>query len=343
LKSYEKKSFFLTLSLFFIPLFLFSNIVLYMYHNEQMQEMEKTILYQMKDYSYDFKGDVFSLDVVDYDSTKEVFKIYHNTDGLNAYFQVPSKGPYLLRITYDQGKYQKLYNQSLKKIFILAISSFILTLILSIGFAFYSLKPMRQALYLLEEFLKDLIHDLNTPATAILLNTKLLRKKGNFPELERIEISAKGISSLYKNLELMNKSKLSKDEKIELDVLLIERLELLKKLYTKIVFDIKETKIIFISNKVAIERILDNILTNACKYNKKNGKVYIYSKNNSLIIKDTGIGIRNTKKVFQRYYKENESGMGIGLDIVQQLCTILNINISIESKIEEGTIVSLTF
>ena len=54
---------------------------------------------------------------------------------------------------------------------------------------------MREALYLLEEFLKDLIHDLNTPATSILLNAKLLKRRGEFAEVERIELCAKGIAS----------------------------------------------------------------------------------------------------------------------------------------------------
>ena len=314
-----------------------------MYNDEQNREMERNILYQMKDYSYDFKGDTFSLDIVDNDNKKEIFKIYHTDGGLSAYFQVPSKGPYLLKIIYDKEKYQKLYNQSLYKIFILASTSFLLILLLSIGFAFYSLKPMRQALHLLEEFLKDLIHDLNTPATAILLNAKLLRKKGNFPEIERIETSAKGIASLYKNLELMNSSSISKDETIILNELVIEKVKLLQRLYPHIIFEVNEINIELVSNKNAIERILDNLLTNACKYNTKNGKVIVSCKDNFLMIEDTGIGIKNTKKVFQRYYKENESGMGIGLDIVKQLCDILDIKISIDSKIGDGTRIKLLF
>ena len=43
--------------------------------------------------------------------------------------------------------------------------------------------------------------------------------------------------------------------------------------------------------------------------------------------------IKDTKKVFHRYYKENESGLGIGLSIVKQLCNNLDIKINIESKI----------
>lgn len=341
MKNYEKKSFFTTLILFFIPLFVLSSVVLYMYHNEQIEEVKKNILYQMKEYSYDFKGDTFSLDIVEDDKTKDIFTLYDFEGGLSAYFDVPSKGPYLLKVIYDKNKYDAIYSIFLKKIFIVAIIIFFLILFISIGFAFYALKPMREAMTLLEDFLKDLIHDLNTPATAILLNTKLLRKRGDFDEIERIELCAKSIASLYKNLELMSPKKILNNEIVYIDKLVDERLEILQKIYPNISFvvDMKETQVK--SNLIALERILDNLLTNACKYNKKNGKVFINILKNKIIIEDTGIGIENTTKIFQRYYKENETGLGIGLSIVKKLCDILDISIDLQSKIDKGTKIEL--
>ena len=343
MKNHEKKSFFTTLILFFIPLFLLSSVVLYMYHDEQVDEMENNILYQMKEYSYDFKGEDFSLDIVEDDKTNEIFKIYHSPEGLTAYFEVPSKGPYLLKVVYEKTKYDEIYNQILQKIVEVAIIIFFLLLFISIGFSFYALRPMRDALHLLEDFLKDLIHDLNTPATSILLNAKLLRKRGDFEEIERIELCAKGISTLYKNLELMNPIHMVNDENVLLDELVSEKIDVLQKIYPRIVFIKNSSNIEIKSNKNAIERIVDNLLTNACKYNKKNGQVNINIIDNKLQIKDTGIGIKDTKKVFQRYYKENDIGLGIGLNIVKQLCDILNISIEIKSVIGEGTSVELNF
>ncbi len=229
------------------------------------------------------------------------------------------------------------------KIFNFSVIMFFLLLFLSIGFAIYSLRPMKEALYLLENFLKDLIHDLNTPATSILLNSKLLRKRGDFEEIERIELSAKSISSLYKNLEFMTPNKISKDETLSLKSLVNEKVEILQKIYPNINFEKNMQEVLIQSNRSGVERIIDNILTNACKYNKKKGSVYITIENKELIIEDTGIGIKNINNVFQRYYKENDRGLGIGLNIVKQLCDILNININIKSELEKGTKVTLTF
>ncbi|XOB62887.1 sensor histidine kinase [Campylobacterota bacterium DY0563] len=341
MKKYEKKSFLTSVFLFFIPLAIFASIVLYMYHQDKIKDIQQNILYQMRDYTFDFKNDKFILDVVEYDNKKELFKLYRCKEGFCSYFKAANSGLYLLKVIFPQEKYEKIYEEFIIKIFKFSIIVMFILLILSFGFAFYSLRPMREALYLLENFLKDIIHDLNTPSTSILLNSKLLRKRGDFEEIERIELSAKTISSLYKNLEFISQKGIEKNENISIEKVINSKIEVLQKLYPTIVFK-KDIEDFYIkTNENAFERILDNLLTNACKYNKKNGTVYIYASNNKIIIKDTGIGIKNVGKVFDRYYRETDRGLGIGLSIVKKLCDALDIKISIKSKIEEGTSVEL--
>ena len=343
MKNYEKKSLLTTLFLFFVPLIILSSIVLYMYHEDKMKDIEQNILYQMKEYTFDFQDKKFTLDIIENDKEKELFKIYHCNQGLCSYFQTSTTSPYLLKVIYDKDKYKKLYNEFLIKILKFSIIISILLFLLSIAFALYSMRPMRQALFLLENFLKDIIHDLNTPATSILLNSKLLRKRGDFEEIERIELCAKNIASLYKNLEYMSPQSINKDENISIGEIINEKIEVLQKIYPKINFIKNSTSLIVKSNKNGIDRIIDNLITNACKYNKKNGEVHLIIKEKMLIIEDTGIGIKDTKKVFQRYYKENTSGLGIGMSIVKQLCEVLNISINIDSTMGKGTQVRLVF
>lgn len=343
MKNYEKKSFFTSVYLFFIPLAIFATVVLYMYHTDKIKDLEQNILYQMKEYTFDFKSKEFILDIVEDDNTKETFKLYHCEEGLCGYFDVQSSGPYLLKVIYEQKKYDELYQNSLVKTLKISLLMVISLFIISLGFAFYSLRPMREALYLLENFLKDLIHDLNTPSTSILLNSKLLRKRGDFEEIERIELSAKTISSLYKNLEFINSSNIEKNEEVSINELIEQKIEILKKIYPNIKFKKELSNLNIKSNKNGIDRILDNILTNACKYNKKNGEVLIKISKNKVIVEDSGIGIKNVKKIYQRYYKENNRGLGIGMNIVKKLCDSLGIKIEVESVIDQGTKVELTF
>ncbi len=343
MKNYEKKSFFTSILLFFIPLVTFSIIVLYMYHEDKVKDIEENILYQMKDYTFDFKGDKFDIDIIENDNSKKVFKLYNCEEGFCGYFELPSSKLYLLKVIYTKEKFNKVYNLFLSKLLKISILIFFVLLFLSIGFAFYSLRPMRKALNLLENFLKDIIHDLNTPSTSILLNSKLLRKRGDFEEIERIELSAKTISSLYKNLEFINSGQIEKTDLVSIEEIINNKIEILKKLYPSIKFEVDNKSFLIKSNKNALERIFDNLLTNACKYNKKDGLVQIIMKENKVIIQDTGIGIKNIEKVFQRYYKENERGLGIGMNIVKNLCEALSIGIGIRSEINKGTTIELRF
>lgn len=343
MKNYEKKSFLTTVFLFLIPLVTFATLILYMYHADKVKDIEQNILYQMKDYTFDFQDDTFNIDVIQDEKQKELFKIYHCKEGLCAYFHIPSTVPYLLKVIYPKEKYEKIYRQFLFRLLKISIFVFFCLLVLSVAFALYALRPMQEALHLLEDFLKDLIHDLNTPATSILLNSKLLKKRGDYEEIERIELSAKSIASLYKNLEFMSPSTIQKDETIFLEDLVQKRVEILQKIYPQITFKKNLTPLSIQSNKNGIERILDNLLSNACKYNKQKGEVHIRIYKNMLIIEDTGIGIKNTKKIFQRYYKEGTNGLGLGMNIVKRLCEILNIDIDIKSEINKGTKITLRF
>lgn len=104
-----------------------------------------------------------------------------------------------------------------------------------------------------------------------------------------------------------------------------------------------------------IEFILNQILGNAIKYSKeKDSIIKIEAKklNNSVVltIEDNGFGIidRDLNKVFEKGFT-GENGRkfgkstGMGLYLCKKLCVKLGLNISIESKLQEGTRVSIIF
>ncbi len=343
MKSYEKESFLKIFTIFFLTFVTLWGIIFYLYYEENKDYIKEDLYYQMKNYAFDFKGDKFTLEILKKKKKVTFSKLLNSKNGLEIYFPMPKEDNFMLKVKYSQKKFQsdlaKLKYKILKFAFVILLFGFIF----SLYFSYYSLRPMKKAISLLEVFLKDLIHDLHTPITSILLNTKILSKKEPSQELERIELSAKTVSSLYKNLEVIKGRVINKTEVSDIREIIIQKIKILQKLYPKIsiVSDLQDYLVA--TNKDAISRILDNILTNACKYNKKNGQVKIIMDENKIVIKDNGIGIKNPTKVFQRYYKENERGLGLGLNIVKKLCDELNINIDIKSKINIGTTVELTF
>jgi two-component system phosphate regulon sensor histidine kinase PhoR len=104
-----------------------------------------------------------------------------------------------------------------------------------------------------------------------------------------------------------------------------------------------------------LDEILFNILENAVKYNKENGKVEVslYEKENFAVLEvfDTGIGIPRLQRdrVFERFYRVDSSrtgrknGTGLGLSIVKHAVKIHNGNIKISSSEGEWTKVTVNF
>jgi len=347
MNKYEKKSFIQIFLGYFISVAIFVLILGYLYFIQHktfiMQQtamnMHQFIL-KLKETNFNYEKIGYSFDMVDYIKVKVALPIkdddvYYKAFTNNLVIYVDSN------IVDSQIKKLKDYVITFQFIllFIFAMISYIL--------AKRSLQPMIEAFNHLDNFTKDLIHDLNTPVTSILLNTKMLKKEATdntIKKINRIENSAKNISSLYSNLEiLLNGTKLSK-KSFDANLIIEDTIIEYKIIYPHINFEYEKQIININSNNIAIKRILDNIMSNACKYSKSdNPYIKIEFKNNTLYIKDNGKGIKYPKKIFKRNYKEDDNGYGIGMHIVYKLCNELNHNINIKSVQHIGTEVSINF
>lgn len=108
------------------------------------------------------------------------------------------------------------------------------------------------------------------------------------------------------------------------------------------------------TNKAYLESILLNLLTNSLKYSSKERQLRIsilgQQNGNSikLIFKDNGIGIdlnKNKDKVFGLYQRFHDypDSKGLGLYLVKSQVEAMQGNIEIESQVNKGTIITLTF
>jgi two-component system OmpR family sensor kinase len=202
---------------------------------------------------------------------------------------------------------------------------------------------------LLDKFIKDTTHELNTPLSAILANiemmdTEVMGEK-NKTKLARINIAAKTVSVLYRDLTYLtlDHEKGNQDETIALKELIYDRTEYFSVLalskHLECNLDLEEASITMDRRKFT--RVIDNLISNAIKYNKRNGTVGITLREGMLLIWDTGIGIKeeNIPFVFDRYirFNETEGGFGVGLSIVKQILDEYHISIEVQSKEAEGT------
>lgn len=104
-----------------------------------------------------------------------------------------------------------------------------------------------------------------------------------------------------------------------------------------------------------LTEMIYNITENAVKYNRQGGEVVIRTGieagRSYIQVKDTGIGIPESEqeRIFERFYRVDKShsrkigGTGLGLSIVKHGAILHNAVISLESKIDKGTTVKLSF
>lgn len=110
-----------------------------------------------------------------------------------------------------------------------------------------------------------------------------------------------------------------------------------------------------IAKKSDIIKIIDNLISNAIRYNIENGKIEIktFLKENKLVlrIQDTGIGIpkEDLSNIFAEFYRTENArkkinyGTGLGLSLIKQLLENYNGSIKVESEIDIGTTFTLIF
>lgn len=218
-----------------------------------------------------------------------------------------------------------------------------------------------------KQFTSDASHELRTPLAVIKGTMEvLIRKPRNEAEYkEKIRFCIDEIDRLNTMVDQLlllarfeNQKSNSKKENVYLNALVLDTLSR----YSDKIEAKKITVITHFDDDIYVESdnyllsiIIENLITNAIKYNKHNGYITIKLSSASghilLSIEDSGIGIsdENMEKIFLPFYRLHSTeypsikGNGIGLSIVKRLCDILNITIVVKSKLNTGTTFLLHF
>ncbi len=349
---HEKKAFWKFFSIYFGSVALLILAAGYFYYGEQQKVQLEKEHFSMIEHIRKLKMDQHDKHTEGIEHTVSLKKMINfninnfevKEDYFIAYLPYDWKGRYYL-----VKKSKKLFHEHLLnikiKIIALQLSLLFLFAFISYHLSMRALVPMQEAIVKLDSFSKDLIHDLNTPVTSILLNTKILERtlSEDSKALQRIKRSAQEIGELHMSLTTLLEEDTFVMQNENIFEIVDELVNTQKSICGDIRFIVESSHLEAKVNKNAFKQILSNVISNACKYNKKKGSVKIYAKNRTLYIQDTGIGISNPENIFQRNYKEQKSGHGIGLDIAKRLCDSMDIDISASSTVGEGTLVRVKF
>ncbi|MGD9625008.1 MAG: sensor histidine kinase [Arcobacter sp.] len=303
------------------------------------------------------RSNIFSSAIFD-KNNKEIFSLLKNK---NFYFDEEFKKSqneicykeYLLEnilkartliVCKDIDNSQVIYNAI---ILLLTISFFIF---LSSFFVIkQSIEPYKKLNQYLDEFLKDAMHELKTPIGVARINVDMLQLRlKNDKNILRIKSALKNMTVIYEDLEYYMQQNAVKDEKRDIDFssFLEKRVEFFNDLAISknITFHkFIEQNIIINFNEIELYRIIDNNLSNAIKYSKDSSNITIslQKEQNSIKLgfKDEGVGIKDSSKIFERYFRGDKitGGFGIGLSIVKNICEKNGIKIEVKSQINKGS------
>ena len=279
-------------------------------------------------------------------------KVYYENN--NMVYVVDQSAQMHLGVKYIVIKDSSIYKyiQNFKnKVILYTVLVMLFVIIIGYFLSRLFLKPIASEREKLDNFIKNTTHELNTPITALLMSINNIKDTNN-KAIERIKISANRISNIYSDLCYLISKDLNEDikiEKINLKSILEEQIMLFEG-YAKsknIVFVIQADESYFYIDIESIKRIISNIISNALKYSKPNNKIDITLENNTLTVKDYGVGIetKELNKITHRYYRANssEGGFGIGLDIVSDICKRYKLKLEITSSFGNWTEVKVYF
>jgi signal transduction histidine kinase len=228
-------------------------------------------------------------------------------------------------------------------LFAVMISAFVIS-----SYLFGALFKTKRSLRFL---IQETLHELNVPLSVIKANLAMLLTAEKDPKkcqrLERIVQASDDLHRLYTEVDYYIKREIRSETKELFDVVpvIVTILTQLRDVNHDIHFNVEVSSLTLFADKHGLAKVFTNLLTNAIKYNQEHRPIHISQEQNTLIIRDEGIGMSEAELflVFDRYYQANSAheGFGIGLNLVKAYCDEHKIILSIHSQKGKGTTIRL--
>lgn len=217
-------------------------------------------------------------------------------------------------------------------------------------------------------FLGMAAHELNTPLTTIIGYSELLttlETAENFSEKQRndyltlIHDKALALSGLVD--DLLDVSRVESGRPLSLDYQGFELDGMIAEVVASydiegphnFIVTIPEAPAKLLADRLRLKQVLDHLISNAVKYSPKGGDVRVnlelLDDKYEMTVEDEGIGMDEGQLVhiFDRFYRADSSdtavqGVGLGMSLVRNIVLAHHGDIQVESKLGEGTSVSVT-
>lgn len=244
-----------------------------------------------------------------------------------------------------------------------------LTFIAILSFAFfyylYFIFRQKRLSEMKNDFINNMAHELNTPITTIGIVAGLIRQKQNDinqADLERYthiieqenQRLAENVKRTLQIAELEKNPLLVNTQTLDLHQLIIEAAENIRfcveKAGGQLTLNLEAPTMLIEGDRMHLSNLLFNLLDNAIKYSEAPPLIVISTRKEGeylqLLVKDNGIGIpkADLARVFDKFYRvptgnrHDVKGFGLGLAYVKAIVEAHKGNISVESKIGNGSV-----
>lgn len=216
------------------------------------------------------------------------------------------------------------------------------------------------------DFFANASHELKTPVTVMQGFSEVLLNKddideGSKKQIARIYKESMRLGSLISDMLTLSKIECGETQErslaeVSLDAVAGEVIgELSEEIKRNNISTSIEGRATITADSGMIYELVENLVSNAVKYNKNGGSVIVSITNSDagvcLQVKDTGIGIEkeHLPRLCERFYRVDKShskrigGTGLGLAIVKHICAVLGAELSIESDFGIGTTATIVF
>ena len=211
------------------------------------------------------------------------------------------------------------------------------------------------------DFVNNASHELKTPIFVIKGYVDMLNDWGKNDK----EVLDEGLIVLKKEIQNMqdltekllflakSRNLIVEKNSINLENVLKEVIDNLSFAYPKQKMNYNSSEIYINSDEALLKLLFKNLIENAIKYGNNNPVNVVLEKEKKIkvVIEDFGIGMSKEAlpHIFDRFYREDEArnreikSYGLGLSIVKEIITLLDIDIQVESQIDKGTKITLLF
>ncbi|MCB0402501.1 MAG: HAMP domain-containing histidine kinase [Flavobacteriales bacterium] len=271
-----------------------------------------------------------------------------------------------LAISFGSNKHRLI----LRSMGFMLVSSILFTLIIIITFAFtihYMLKQKKIS-EIKNDFINNMTHEFKTPISTISLAIDSITHPQIIDNKEKInyyaDIIRKENKRMNKQVESVLNTSLAEKNELQLEKASFEVDDFLNRIHNRMKLQLDDAHVSYqVINRLSkstitadethLENVVCNLLDNAIKYRRDESKItcLIEEQDGTLVfsVTDNGIGMskETQKKIFDKFYRVQSGnihsikGFGIGLSYVKAIVAAHGGTISVTSKLNEGSTVTI--